>query len=208
MRLTLVDGTIKWRIMLNLHTLTRHLFLKSLFHTCTPDIPKILLLLVYGDYIEQVWDKLPEHVKADSEIRTYRRYDEHYNQLWQRMHINGAAPKITEIANVDVGRRSAKMINALPFELHILGYQFCVPGTRLTKWLARGNAGINPLDAAYREHDITYSHRNNLTDRHAADKVLADKVLPQEIRLWAREPPLLSFGQRWKLRPRSAWAWN
>jgi len=111
----------------------RHLFLKSSFHTCTPGIPKIILLLVYGDYIEQVWDKLPEHVKADSEIRTYRRYDEHYNQSWQRMHINGAAPKIKEIANVDVGRRSAKMINALPFELHILGYQFCVSGTRLTK---------------------------------------------------------------------------
>ncbi|KYQ52414.1 hypothetical protein ALC60_08472 [Trachymyrmex zeteki] len=34
-------------------------------------IPKIVLLRVYGDYIDHVWDKLPEHVKADSETHTY-----------------------------------------------------------------------------------------------------------------------------------------
>jgi len=43
-------------------------------------IPKVILLRVYGDYIEHVWDKLPEYMKADSEVRTYRRCDEHYNQ--------------------------------------------------------------------------------------------------------------------------------
>ena len=42
-------------------------------------IPKVVLLRMYGDYIEHVWDKLLEHVKADSEVRTYRRCDEHYN---------------------------------------------------------------------------------------------------------------------------------
>ncbi|KYN29041.1 hypothetical protein ALC57_01532 [Trachymyrmex cornetzi] len=47
-------------------------------------IPKVVFLRVYGDYIEHVWDKFPEHVKADSEVRTYRRCDEHYNQPWQR----------------------------------------------------------------------------------------------------------------------------
>ena len=31
-------------------------------------IPKVVLLRVYGDYIEHVWDQLPEHVKADSEV--------------------------------------------------------------------------------------------------------------------------------------------
>jgi len=39
-RLILVDGTIKWRIMLNLcisHCIGA-LFLKSSFHTCTPDM--------------------------------------------------------------------------------------------------------------------------------------------------------------------------
>jgi len=71
-----------------------------------------------------------------------------------------------------------RAINALPFELHIPGYQFCGPGTRLTKRLARGDEGINPLDAACREHDIAYSRSNSdLTDRHTADKVLADKAL-------------------------------
>ncbi|KYN10435.1 hypothetical protein ALC57_17454 [Trachymyrmex cornetzi] len=69
-----------------------------------------------------------------------------------------------------------RAINALPFELHIPGYQFCGPGTRLTKRLARGDTGINPLDAACREHDIAYSRSNDLSDRHATDKVLADKA--------------------------------
>jgi len=32
-------------------------------------IPKVVLLRVYDDYIEYVWDKLPEHMKADSEVR-------------------------------------------------------------------------------------------------------------------------------------------
>jgi len=49
---------------------------------------------VYDDYIEHVWDKLPEYVKADSEVRTYRHCDEHYNQPLQRAHIVGLAPKI------------------------------------------------------------------------------------------------------------------
>ena len=69
-----------------------------------------------------------------------------------------------------------RAINALPFELHIPGYQFCGPGTQLTKRLTRGDAGINPLDAACREHDIAYSHSNNLTDGYATDKVLAEKA--------------------------------
>ena len=47
-----------------------------------------------------------------------------------------------------------KTINALPFEVHIPGYQFCGPGTRFVKRLARGDGGINQLDAACREHDI------------------------------------------------------
>ena len=67
-----------------------------------------------------------------------------------------------------------RTINALPFELHIPGYQFCSPGTRLTKQLARDDAGINPLDAACRKHDIAYFRSNDLTDRHATDKVLAE----------------------------------
>ena len=40
------------------------------------------------------------------------------------------------------------LINKLLFELHLLGYQFCGPGTKLEKRLARGDKGINLLDAA------------------------------------------------------------
>ena len=69
-----------------------------------------------------------------------------------------------------------RAINTLPFELHIPGYQFCGPGTRLTKRLTRGDTGINPLDVACRKHDIAYSHSNDLTDRHAAHKVLVKKA--------------------------------
>ncbi|KYQ47823.1 hypothetical protein ALC60_13145 [Trachymyrmex zeteki] len=59
-------------------------------------IPKIVLLRVYGDYINHVWDKLPEHVKVDSEVRTYRRCDELCNLPWQRTHIDDPAPKIRD----------------------------------------------------------------------------------------------------------------
>ena len=50
-----------------------------------------------------------------------------------------------------------KVINSLPFELHFPGYQYCGPGTKLAKRLARGDPGINSLDAAGKDHDIAYS---------------------------------------------------
>jgi len=53
-------------------------------------------------------------------------------------------------------------INALPFEFHIPGYQFCGAGTHLEKRLIRGDRGTNPLDSTCREHDITYSRNKNL----------------------------------------------
>lgn len=67
-----------------------------------------------------------------------------------------------------------KVINKLPFELHLPGYQYCGPGTKLAKRLARGDPGINPLDRACKEHDIAYS--NKQTDRKEADLKLADKA--------------------------------
>lgn len=69
-----------------------------------------------------------------------------------------------------------KTINALPIELHIPGYQFCGPGTRLQQRLANGDTGINPLDVACREHDIAYSSHKDLEKRHVADSVLAEKA--------------------------------
>ena len=82
------------------------------------------------------------------------------------------------------------VINALPFELHIPGYQFCGPGTHLEKRLARGDRGINPLDAACREHDIAYSQSKDLVKRHVADDILAASARK---RIIARDS---TFGER------------
>src|SRR3978361_847087 len=68
------------------------------------------------------------------------------------------------------------VINKLPFEAHIPGYQYCGPGTRLQKRLRRGDPGINPLDQACKLHDIAYSKHKDLAGRHLADKQLKDKA--------------------------------
>ena len=68
-------------------------------------------------------------------------------------------------------------INKLPFELHIPGYQYCGPGTKLQKRLARGDSGINPLDSACKQHDIAYSqNREDIEKRNTADQILAEKA--------------------------------
>ena len=69
-----------------------------------------------------------------------------------------------------------KAINALPIELHLPGYQFCGPGTKLAKRLARGDKEINPLDAACKVHDIAYSQSKDLSSRHIADKNLLERA--------------------------------
>lgn len=79
------------------------------------------------------------------------------------------------------------IINALPFELHLPGYQYCGPGTKLEKRLARGEPGINKLDKACKTHDIAYSQYIDLEHRHAADKILseeANKVKNESDRNW------------------------
>jgi len=38
-----------------------------------------------------------------------------------------------------------KVINTLPFEGHIPGYNFCGPGTKLQKRLKRGGQGLKPI---------------------------------------------------------------
>ena len=68
--------------------------------------------------------------------------------------------------------------NKLPIEPHaIVEYQFCGPGTKLEKRLARGNSRINALDAACKEHDIAYSlNREDVGAPNEADRILARKV--------------------------------
>lgn len=71
------------------------------------------------------------------------------------------------------------LIKKMPIEMHIPGYQYCGPGTKLRERLARGDPGINELDRACKEHDIAYSKFKDISDRNIADKILAEKA-------WAR----------------------
>ncbi|KAL6421593.1 hypothetical protein ACFW04_014322 [Cataglyphis niger] len=59
-------------------------------------IPKTILLRHFSRYVDRVWEKLSEYIKADTEVRRYRRCLEHYNRPWQRTHIDGPAPLIKD----------------------------------------------------------------------------------------------------------------
>ena len=59
-------------------------------------ITKEHLLQSFQRYVEHLWNKLPEHLKTDPEVRGYRRCDKHYNQPWQRTHIDGPAPYVKD----------------------------------------------------------------------------------------------------------------
>lgn len=61
------------------------------------------------------------------------------------------------------------LINNLPFEAHVPGYNYCGPGTKLKERLIRGDKGINQLDEACKLHDIAYSKYSDLENRHKAD---------------------------------------
>lgn len=64
------------------------------------------------------------------------------------------------------------VINNLPFEIHLPGYNYCGPGTKLEKRLLRGDKGINKLDEACMHHDIAYAHHRDSDNRHKADILL------------------------------------
>lgn len=68
------------------------------------------------------------------------------------------------------------LIDKLPFEVHLPGYQYCGPGTKLQKRLARGDPGVNKLDAACRLHDIAYNNFKGDKERAAADQALASEA--------------------------------
>lgn len=68
------------------------------------------------------------------------------------------------------------VIDKLPFEIHLPGYQYCGPGTKLQKRLTRGDRGINQLDASCKVHDIAYDTYKGDKERRAADKILSSEA--------------------------------
>lgn len=70
-----------------------------------------------------------------------------------------------------------RLIDAIPIELHLPGYQYCGPGTKLKKRMERGDPGINPLDAACKEHDIAYNTHKDSGERSIADKALQTEAM-------------------------------
>lgn len=69
------------------------------------------------------------------------------------------------------------IVNKIPIEMHIPGYQYCGPGTKLQKRLRRGDPGINPLDQACKQHDIVYAQHNHGPKRYEADQLLAKSAM-------------------------------
>jgi hypothetical protein len=69
-------------------------------------IPKDILLRDFGNYVEHIWDKLPEHLRNDIEVQECRLCLEHYNQPWQRTHIDGPPPSIKDCVECSSKRKT------------------------------------------------------------------------------------------------------
>lgn len=83
-----------------------------------------------------------------------------------------------------------KLIDKLPIELHLPGYKYCGPGTKLKDKLEKGVEGKNQLDNFCKSHDIAYSESKDLKSRHIADKILAEQA-------WSRfKSKDSSFGEK------------
>jgi hypothetical protein len=65
-------------------------------------------------------------------------------------------------------------------------YSYCGPGTKIKKRLQEGYKGVNSLDKACKEHDISYSKIKSTKERNAVDDILAKRA--SEIALDPNEP--------------------
>lgn len=88
----------------------------------------------------------------------------------------GVIDSVGKLAKRTIGTVVNKAVDLLPVELHVPGYQYCGPGTKLEERIKRGDKGINKLDAACKEHDIAYSKYSDSTNRAIADRKLADQA--------------------------------
>ena len=83
-----------------------------------------------------------------------------------------------------------RMIDNLPFPLHLPGYNYAGPGTPLERHLEVGVKPTNKLDEAAMHHDIAYSKNKDTGTRTIADRIL-------ENRAWERvKAPDASLGEK------------
>lgn len=66
------------------------------------------------------------------------------------------------------------VIDNLPVELHVPGYEYLGPGTNLDLKLLQNVKPANKLDEAAKEHDIAYARSNDVDKRHEADYKLQE----------------------------------
>lgn len=67
-------------------------------------------------------------------------------------------------------------VDNLPIELHLFGYNFLGPGTRIKEKLKNNICGINLLDEYCKNHDLVYYRTTNSEERLKADYILISKA--------------------------------
>jgi hypothetical protein len=60
--------------------------------------------------------------------------------------------------------------------MHLPGYNYAGPFTKLEDRLLKGDKPINKLDTAAQKHDMAYAIFKDKKDRHVADKVLEEEA--------------------------------
>ena len=66
------------------------------------------------------------------------------------------------------------LIDNLPLEVHVPGYEYLGPGTNLDLKLSQGVKPKNKLDEAAQNHDIAYARSSDVDKRHEADYKLQE----------------------------------
>lgn len=75
-----------------------------------------------------------------------------------------------------------KLINKLPFELHLPGHRFTGPGTKLEKRLDKNNKPLahskplNRVDETSMHHDLCYRDNKSRQGRNMCDKQMLDRL--------------------------------
>jgi hypothetical protein len=101
------------------------------------------------------------------------------NNIISKSYRGNILSKITKIKH-GKGILNDLITSELLPEMHIPGYNFCGPGTKLNKRIKYNKDGsvtpitkpINDLDMACLKHDVAYDKYHDLNSRHLADKLL------------------------------------